>query len=224
MPAAVSRSLLRLRAVLGVVLAAPLAAAAADLENGREINGVCAACHGELGQGGKKGEYPRLAGQSVKYLVRTLKSFKSRQRINIPMFPYTEERELPDKDIEDVAAYLASIELPTKPQAFKPTDDALTRLRKMESVVQIPRAPGDIDKGRALYDKECAACHGKDGGGRGSFPALRGQYTNYLERQANLLIRGDRPHDEEKAGEGILNQITADDIRDVLAYVSTLDD
>lgn len=224
MPAAVLRSLPCWRVVLGVVLAAPLAAPAADLDNGREINGVCAACHGELGQGGKKGEYPRLAGQSEKYLIRTLKSFKSRQRINIPMFPYTEERELPDKDIEDVAAYLASITLPTKPEAFKPTDDALTRLRKMESVVQIPRAPGDIDKGRALYDKECASCHGKDGGGRGSFPALRGQYTNYLERQVGLLIRGDRPHDEEKAGEGILNEITADDIRDVLAYVSTLDD
>ena len=224
MAVAILRCLLPWRAVLGVALAAPVAALGADLENGREINGVCAACHGELGQGGKKGEYPRLAGQSEKYLVRTLKSFKSRQRINIPMFPYTEERELPDKDIEDVAAYLASIKLPTKPEAFEPTDDALTRLRKVERVVQIPRAPGNVDKGRALYDKECAACHGKDGGGRGSFPALRGQYTNYLERQVNLLMRGDRPHDEEKAGEGILNEISAEDIRDVLAYVSTLDD
>jgi cytochrome c553 len=212
-----------------LLLCAPLVlffapADAADLEAGREINGVCAACHGDAGQGGKRGEYPRLAGQSVKYLTQQLKSFKARQRINIPMFPYTEERELPDKDIEDVAAYLSSIRLPTMPPPFKPTDDALTRLRKMESVLQIPRAEGDIEKGRVLYHKECAACHGKDGGGRGSFPALRGQYTVYLDRQAKLFIRGDRPHDEEKAGEGILNQVGADDIRDVLAYVSTLDD
>ena len=33
-----------------------------DLELGEEINEVCASCHGEFGQGGKGGEYPRLAG------------------------------------------------------------------------------------------------------------------------------------------------------------------
>ena len=35
---------------------------AIDMENGEEINEVCAGCHGEFGQGGKAGEYPRLAG------------------------------------------------------------------------------------------------------------------------------------------------------------------
>ena len=34
-----------------------------DPENGEEINELCAGCHGEFGQGGKEGEYPRLAGQ-----------------------------------------------------------------------------------------------------------------------------------------------------------------
>lgn len=36
-------------------------AVAVDLEKGKEINGTCAACHGDQGAGGKKGEYPRLA-------------------------------------------------------------------------------------------------------------------------------------------------------------------
>ena len=35
---------------------ASLPAAAVDIEKGKEINGTCAACHGEFGQGGKKGE------------------------------------------------------------------------------------------------------------------------------------------------------------------------
>lgn len=32
-------------------------------DSGKEIYGPCAACHGDLGQGGKRGEYPRIAGQ-----------------------------------------------------------------------------------------------------------------------------------------------------------------
>jgi cytochrome c553 len=209
-------------AALIAAFAAP--APAADLANGRDINGVCAACHGEFGQGGKQGEYPRLAGQSVKYLAQQLRAFRARQRINIPMFPYTQDRELPDQDIEDISAYLAAIELPSRPPEFAPTDDALTRLRKMERVLNIPRAEGDVTRGAGLYEKNCASCHSKDGGGKGSYPALRGQYTSYLDRQAKLFIRADRSHDEDEAGKGVLNEIGADDLRDILAYVSTLDD
>ena len=84
-------------------------AVAVDLEKGKEINGTCAACHGDQGAGGKKGEYPRLAGQRAAYLESQLKSFRARTRINIPMFPYTQERELSDDDIKDVSAYLAGI-------------------------------------------------------------------------------------------------------------------
>jgi cytochrome c553 len=74
-------------------ISAAIAALKADPETGRQINGVCAACHGDAGQGGKKGEYPRLAGQHVEYLMDQLKKFKERKRTNLPMFPYTEERE-----------------------------------------------------------------------------------------------------------------------------------
>src|SRR6185369_8300737 len=99
------------------------AASAVDLDKGKEINGTCAACHGEFGQGGKKGEYPRLAGQRAKYIELQLRSFRSRTRVNIPMFPYTQERELPDDDIRDIAAYLAGIELPTQMPDFAGHED-----------------------------------------------------------------------------------------------------
>jgi cytochrome c553 len=94
-------------------------AVAVDLEKGKEINGTCAACHGDQGAGGKKGEYPRIAGQRVGYIESQLKNFRSRTRVNIPMFPYTQERELSDADIKDVSAYLAGIELSTKMPTFK---------------------------------------------------------------------------------------------------------
>jgi cytochrome c553 len=60
-------------ASLALPLLAGTDARAQNLERGREINATCAGCHGEYGQGGKKGEYPRLAGQRKAHLVDQLK-------------------------------------------------------------------------------------------------------------------------------------------------------
>ena len=197
------------------------AAAPAGEDKGREINGVCAACHGEYGQGGKRGEYPRLAGQRAAYLKDQLKSFRARKRINIPMYPYTQERELPDEDIETISEYLAAIRLPTEWPQFKDSDDALTRLTATEKVMIVPRAEGDIDNGKAIYQKECFSCHGRDGRGRGKFPMLVGQYTSYLKKQADAYLKGERPHDDEGVT-GILNRISEKDIQDILAYLTSI--
>ena len=198
-----------------------LAGQAQNLDKGKEINSTCAGCHGEFGQGGSRGEYPRLAGQGAKYLESQLKAFRARTRINIPMYPYTQERELPDEDIRDVAAYLASIELPTKWPVFKDSDDALTSLTMTERVMIIPRVPGNLDNGEALYQKKCFTCHGKTGMGRGMFPMLVGQYTSYLKRQMDKYVKGDRPHDEEAIG-GLLDKLREEDMQDILAYITSL--
>ena len=194
---------------------------AQNLEKGKEINSTCAGCHSELGQGGSRGEYPRLAGQQVKYLESQLKAFRTRTRVNIPMYPYTQERELPNEDIKDVAAYLASIELPTKWPVFKDTDDALTRLTLTERVMIIPRVTGNLANGEAIYQKKCVTCHGKTGMGRGMFPMLVGQYTSYLKRQMEKYVKGERPHDEEDVG-GMLNALKEEDMQDILAYITSI--
>ena len=206
--------------LLTLLCAGPLLA---DEERGKEIFGPCAACHGDYGQGGKKGEYPRIAGQQAKYIESQLKAFQQRIRVNIPMVPYTEERELPAADMKEVATYLAGIELPTAIPEFKDTDDALTRLTAMEKVMIVPREPGDVDAGKAIFQKNCAACHGKTAKGRGMFPRLVGQYTNYLKRQIAFYLKGERPHDEE-GKTGILNTLSETDIQNVLAYVTALQD
>jgi cytochrome c553 len=196
-------------------------AIAADLQEGKEINGTCAACHGDNGQGGGRGEYPRIAGQQVRYLESQLKNFRSRSRINIPMFPYTQERELSDEDIKNVAAYIAGIELSNRMPTYTGNEDALTRLLMADRVMIIPRAEGDVDKGGAIYQKQCASCHGKTARGRGMFPMLVGQYTNYLKRQVDLYLKGDRPHDDEGTT-GVLNTLDATQIRDILAYLTAI--
>ena len=207
--------------LLGLTMLFSLAGHAQNLEKGKEINATCAGCHGEFGQGGSRGEYPRLAGLGAKYLESQLKAFRARTRVNIPMYPYTQERELPDEDIRDVAAYLASIELPTKWPVFKDTDDALTRLTLTERVMIIPRAPGNIANGEAVYQKKCATCHAKNGSGRGMFPMLVGQYTSYLKRQIEKYLKNERPHDDTEVG-GILTTLKEDDVQDVLAYLTSI--
>ena len=207
--------------LLTLYLAGPVQAQ--NLDKGKEINSTCAGCHGEFGQGGSRGEYPRLAGQRAAYLADQLKSFRARKRVNIPMYPYTQERELPDEDIKDVAAYLASIELPTKWPVFKETDDALTRLTLTERVMIIPRAPGNLGNGEAIYQKSCVTCHAKNGMGRGKFPMLVGQYTSYLKRQMEKYVKGERPHDEEGVG-GLLNALKEEDLQDILAYLTSIQD
>ena len=197
--------------------------ASADSEKGKEINGVCAACHGDFGQGGKRGEYPRIAGQRAAYLKEQLKSFRARKRVNLPMYPYTQDRELPDEDIEEVAEYIAGIRLPTKPPVFKDSDGALARLLAMDKVMIVPRAEGDIDNGGKIYQKECASCHARDGRGRGKFPLLVGQYSNYLKKQADAFVKGERPHDEEGTT-GILNTLKEKEIQDILAYLTSIQD
>jgi len=207
--------------LLASALLLPLTAQAQNLARGKEVNETCAACHGELGQGGKKGEYPRLAGQRAAHIADQLKAFRRRARINIPMYPYTQERELTDADIDDVAAYLAQIELPMAWPEFKPGDDALTRLTLTERVMILPRVPGDLDNGRRLYSTECAACHARDGMGRGKFPRLVGQYTAYLKRQIEAFVKGERPHDEVTTG-GILNRLKEAQHLDMLAYLTSI--
>jgi len=211
--------------------AAPVAAAPvappgikADLEAGQQINGVCAACHGPMGQGGKKGEYPRIAGLSFEYIQEQLLKFKARKRINLPMFPYTLERELPDSDIVHIAAYVSQLKLDTKPPVFKDDEDALVRLQAMDKVFSVPRAEGDVDAGAKIYKTECASCHGAQGQGKKGMPMLAGQYTQYLKRQVGLFTKGERIHDEDLKDrtQDVLNQLKAEEIRDILAYLSTL--
>lgn len=211
--------------LLSVILA--LAASnpgyAQNLENGKEINHTCAGCHGQFGQGGSRGEYPRIGGQRASYIVSQLKAFRARTRVNIPMYPYTQERELPDQDIKDIAAYLESIELPTKWPIFKETDDALARLTLTERIMIVPRVPGNLPNGEAIFQKKCATCHAKNGKGRGMSPMLVGQYTSYLSRQMEKYLAGDRPHDDVEVG-GILNTLKTEDRQDILAYLTSIQD
>ena len=216
--------------LLGLIFCAATRAAgeapAIDLELGEEINETCAGCHGEFGQGSIDGEYPRLAGMAAEYIARQLRNFKQRERINIPMLPYTNDRELPEEDLVSIAAYLASIQLPTKlPPINEAEFDALARLQASKKVVNIAIYPGDVEAGRKFYKQECASCHGKDGYGDDNkhIPQLAGQYSLYLLKQVENIRKAERFHDEADDA-GIFREYTDAEIAAMLAYLATLDD
>ncbi|PVV08022.1 MAG: cytochrome C [gamma proteobacterium symbiont of Ctena orbiculata] len=207
----------------------PTLCAAFDFENGEEINEVCAGCHGEYGQGGKEGEYPRLAGMPSAFLAKQLHLFRDRLRPNLAMVEYVDHRQMPDQDIEDISKFLEQIVLKTKlPPADETSPDfnAYERLLASKRLMQIPRAPGDIQNGRKIYRKECASCHGREGLGDNekAVPMLAGQYTNYLWRQVKKYREKIRIHDEDAPEDELLSDFTDGELTDIFAYLSIVDD
>ena len=214
---------------MALTLAEVVDAREPDLEIGAEINEVCAGCHGEFGQGGKQGVYPRLAGQPYQFLFDQLVLFRERKRPNLAMVEYVDERQMPDEDIQDIAAYLFALQLPTKLPPVDESDpefDALQRLNDAKRVIQIPRAEGDTTKGGKLYRRECSSCHGKAGEGdhKNGVPMLAGQYTSYLWRQVDKYNDGIRIHDPNEPDDRLLSEFTREDLRDVFAFLSIQDD
>lgn len=94
-----------------------------DLLTCKDINGVCAGCHGDVGQGGKEGQYPRIAGLPVTYIYRQLKLFQQNTRPNLPMLEHVQERQLSDLEIRDIA-----ISLPIRLEPMAETDPASMRM------------------------------------------------------------------------------------------------
>ncbi|MCP3671818.1 MAG: c-type cytochrome [Gammaproteobacteria bacterium] len=200
-----------------------------DPDNGEEINEVCAGCHGEYGQGGNEGEYPRLAAQPAEFMVKQLHLFRDRKRPNMAMIEYVDDRQMPEDDIRDVSIYLAGIKLKTRlPPADEtaPDFDAYARLLESKRLMQIPLAEGDVERGRGLYGEECASCHGKQGWGshKKDTPMLAGQYTQYLWRQVEKLRKRIRIHEEDEPEQELLDEVKDSDLKDIFAYLSTVDD
>ena len=88
------------------------ASAAGNAEAGKKKAGQCQTCHGMDGMS-KLPEAPHLAGQNPIYLVRTLNDYKSGARKNEMMSVIIEQ--LSAEDINDLAAYYASIQITVTP-------------------------------------------------------------------------------------------------------------
>ena len=92
--------------LLVTLILASFNAFAGDIEAGKAKSALCAACHGPEGIS-MNPLWPNLAGQKEAYLVKQIKAFKSGERKDPSMAPMVAT--LTDADIENIAAYYASL-------------------------------------------------------------------------------------------------------------------
>ena len=90
------------------------AAAAQDAARGRDLASACVPCHGENGIG-TQDDYPNLAGQKALYLAQTLAAYRDGTRESAVMYPLA--KDLSDADIDDLAAWYASLSGAPRPGA-----------------------------------------------------------------------------------------------------------
>ncbi len=155
---------------LGLMFGAAQLNAAAlegDAAKGKRKAAACAACHGGDGNS-KSDQYPKLAGQGERYLVKQMQDVKSGARPIALMSGQLDRSS--DQDIADIAAYYAS-----KATTGGQADPDLVELGQ-----SIYRG-GISDRGVPA----CAACHSPTGAGvaAAGFPALAGQHAAYTAQQ-----------------------------------------
>ncbi len=95
--------------LLAMVFLAQPALAEGDAEAGKELGYTCLGCHGIEGYRNAYPSYrvPKLGGQKAGYLVIALKGYRSGERSHPTM--QAQATSMSDQEIEDVAAYLASL-------------------------------------------------------------------------------------------------------------------
>ncbi len=146
-----------------------------------ELSYSCDACHGLNGTGDSSGAFPRLAGQSQWYLFDALYNFATGLRPSDIMGPIASE--LTQQDMQNVAAYYASLPPEPYPEALPTHASQLVNQGE-----QIAHA-GQPAKGVL----PCVACHGAEGQGNAPiFPFVGGQYEPYLESQLQRFKSGQR--------------------------------
>jgi cytochrome c553 len=91
-----------------LVVAGGSVCSAGDVKAGRAKALMCQACHGMDGLS-KAPDAPNIAAQIEPYIVAQLQAFKSGARKNDAMSVVAPS--LSDRDIEDLAAYFAAIEI-----------------------------------------------------------------------------------------------------------------
>lgn len=98
-------------ALLGLtaLFSASASFAAGDVAAGKAKSVACASCHGAEGIASIP-NYPNLAGQNEGYLVASLNDYKNKQRTGaFATIMAMQAVNLSDEDIENLAAYYASL-------------------------------------------------------------------------------------------------------------------
>ncbi len=181
--------------------------AAPDLAKAKQTaETICAGCHMADGNS-MLAANPKLAGQIEAYLYKQLTDFKSGSRVSPVMGAMVAT--LNEDDMKGLAKHFSSQTL--KPESARSTDT-------LASGQKMWRA-GSLDKGIPA----CAGCHGPAGAGLpAQYPALSGQFADYIETQLKAFRAGDRANDPNQMMRSIALRMTDAEIAAVADYAAGL--
>jgi cytochrome c553 len=189
--------IIKIKPALTAVLALIAGAAFAEgnPQAGETIGYSCLGCHGIEGYRNAYPSYrvPKLGGQSEAYLVLALRGYRDGTRAHQTMI--AQATSLTDQQIEDVAAYLASLAEP--PDANSAAPPAIPQMAT------------------------CVACHGSNGVGLSpAWPTIAGQYEDYLVHALKQYRAGAR---KDPVMMPMAANLTDEDIEALAEYYSNLD-
>lgn len=127
----------------------------AAVDAGKKVTFFCANCHGDDGIS-KTADVPNLAGQNPAYLLEQIRKFGNGERKD----PFMQGliKVLKGEERIQVALYYASVKV-------------------APSVAEASLVP----RGKELFGKLCARCHGEQAHGNELYPRLAGQKVPYLK-------------------------------------------
>lgn len=181
--------LVRLLAAALLAAAIPGVALAQDARRGAELAAPCAQCHGINGRS-QTPTIPSLAGQPADFITVQMILLREGLRNAPVMSPFAAN--LPDRDIEDLAAYFATLP-PGPPEDRRPRDAAL------------------FAAGQALTGpRHCGTCHVSDYGGRNQIPRVAAQREEYLVQAMSQYRDGLRAGPDTQMNGAVMGLSNAD--------------
>ena len=180
--------------------------AAGDVAAGKEKSVACGACHG--GDGNSEiANFPKLAGQNYKYLIKQMVDIQSGERSVPEMAGQLDTKN--EQDIADLAAYFSS----------------KTAIGGKTAADQL--ALGQLIYRAGIPSKQvaaCTACHGAKGQGlpTAGYPALSGQHATYSEKQLMNFRSMTRTNDTNGMMRDIAARLSDVEIKAVASYLQGL--
>lgn len=198
-------SLLLTLSLCGMAQAAD--AVVGDAAAGQAKTAVCGACHGPDGNS-LAPNFPKLAGQGQRYLLKQLHEIKDGKRVVLEMTGLLTN--LNEQDLADIAAYYAN-----QKGSVGAADEKL--VARGEALFR----GGKLNEGMPA----CTGCHSPNGIGNAAagFPHLGGQHADYIKKQLTAFREGERTNDgDTMVMRSIAAKLSNKDIEALSQYIQGL--
>ena len=184
-----------------------MAQAAGDAKAGQAKAAMCGACHGADGNSAAP-NFPKLAGQGERYLLKQMNDIKSGNRNILEMTGLLTN--MSEQDMADIAAYFASQNM-----SVGAADPALVK------------AGEALYRGGKLAEgmPACTGCHSPNGAGNDAagFPQLGGQHAQYVAKQLTDFREGNRTNDgDSMMMRSVAAKLSNKDIQAISSYIQGL--